>query len=419
MRPALQALPGHPLRTLWGGHWRYVLVHGPPPSRAIAQFIAGQQQWRRIHRSSESIHADNFGTVRRMLADGLKWGLGLASLSVFLGLGWYWSLGNPYPRSVRIHLRKALYSHSYGNPHDAEVEYLRALDECIKEGFAIDSPEVSGIVIRLGELYQKVNRPAEAAFTYSQVFEQSFSNGTISAEAEGTKMMGAIRIALKIASALEEGGNLSGSAMYLEWAVKMLIGLPENPPRLKNSQVLEGEPSNLPPQRPPPNPMRSVQVAPWATLRDLGQSLNQLAGVYAGQAKHELAISLYLKAAQILNEDDGDSLVPEERSCQLAVIANNIADCRVAMGSKHWGDALKWVEQSIKLSKPLADQGNCRECFATGLYNLGMIHEMKKDYALATKWFTRARDYGKELEFRECEIMAVESLKRIEQTTGC
>jgi tetratricopeptide (TPR) repeat protein len=90
------------------------------------------------------------------------------------GLWQFYTSGvNAFPEDIRNDLRKALYYQNYGNDRDKAVGYYRsALNAAMQHpDLKVDGPEVTGIMIQLGTMFQDMGRTQEAIDVLVMAFE--------------------------------------------------------------------------------------------------------------------------------------------------------------------------------------------------------------------------------------------------------
>lgn len=90
------------------------------------------------------------------------------------GLWQFYTSGvNAFPEDIRNDLRKALYYQNYGDDRDKAVGYYRsALNAAMQHpDLKVDGPEVTGIMIQLGAMFQDMGRTQEAIDVLVMAFE--------------------------------------------------------------------------------------------------------------------------------------------------------------------------------------------------------------------------------------------------------
>lgn len=118
------------------------------------------------------------------------------------GLWQFFTSGvNAFPEDIRNDLRKALYYQNYGDDRDKAVGYYRsALNAAMQHpDLKVDGPEVTGIMIQLGTMFQDMGRTQEAIDVLVMAFEVLVHGRTL-----GTGNDSAVR------NAQQEGGVAGG-----------------------------------------------------------------------------------------------------------------------------------------------------------------------------------------------------------------
>jgi hypothetical protein len=90
------------------------------------------------------------------------------------GLWQFYTSGvNAFPEGIRNDLRKALYFQNYGNEPEKAIGFYRtALNAAMHHpDLKVDGPEVTGIMIQLGTLFQDMGRNQEAIDVLVMAFE--------------------------------------------------------------------------------------------------------------------------------------------------------------------------------------------------------------------------------------------------------
>lgn len=121
-----------------------------------------------------STTSDSPSNIRRHLpAAAFALILGGLSLTGY-GLWQFYTSGvNAFPEPIRNDLRKALYYQNYGNDRDKAVGYYRtALSAAmVHPDLRVDGPEVTGIMIQLGTMFQDMGRNKDAIDVLVMAFE--------------------------------------------------------------------------------------------------------------------------------------------------------------------------------------------------------------------------------------------------------
>lgn len=90
------------------------------------------------------------------------------------GLWQFYTSGvNAFPEDIRNDLRKALYYQNYGDDREKAIGYYRsALNAAMQHpDLKVDGPEVTGIMIQLGTMFQDMGRTQEAIDVLVMAFE--------------------------------------------------------------------------------------------------------------------------------------------------------------------------------------------------------------------------------------------------------
>ncbi|KAG2731047.1 hypothetical protein G9P44_006196 [Scheffersomyces stipitis] len=97
-------------------------------------------------------------------------GVGFVALT---GYGYYmfWPK-HTFPKSVAAILRKGLWAESEKGENDYQLAlkyYLEALEHCNEIGMDTLSDEYTGIQLKVGEMFERLNMPQDAAFVYNEI----------------------------------------------------------------------------------------------------------------------------------------------------------------------------------------------------------------------------------------------------------
>ncbi|KAJ3128602.1 hypothetical protein HK098_004028 [Nowakowskiella sp. JEL0407] len=311
---------------------------------------------------------------------------GYRTLLIFTVVGggaflWYWNRISRYSPVVRQQLRFALKNQNSNDPElqkQAVEHYLAAILECIKEGKLETDNEVTGIMYKLGDLYDNMGLTEDAILLYTRAFEP-YENPKDWFKHSGETKLRAVGVANKIADLYTKAGDLVNAQHYSEWSVKVMLDT--------DSSDRQAQPTK---------PSEKLVPASWATLRDLGSSIEALAGVYLKQKKSNLAMVLFLRALQI-TEQQKESLgffsrtsSKDQNLCRRAIISNNVAECLVDGGNV--GEAMKWASKANEYASKTIDPDICSDCRFTSLINMGTIAEMKSDFKQAKANYSKAID---------------------------
>ncbi|CAG8613263.1 2340_t:CDS:2 [Ambispora leptoticha] len=269
--------------------------------------------------------------------------IGLTSIGIYQ---FYSSNIQKYPETIRNNLKKGLYYQNYANNSNLAVDYYqKALTEALHSPeLENSSPEVTGIMIQLGGLYEELGRFRDAIDVLSMAYDVIVTpNDSPPLKLDGQNRIKAIGIAQKI-------GDLCQTIKQDDLAEKYYVcGFWA---RLFGKKL-------------------DVDTMPsWMTAVDLGASLESLASFYALRHKYTSALPLYIRALQLVNSI--------ELPCHTAVLMNNISEVFTGMGDLEVAQG--WAERGLRITqeKSHLQKKNSRECDETRgvlLFNLGMIAE--------------------------------------------
>lgn len=164
----------------------------------------------------------------------------------------------------------------------------------------------------------------------------------------------------------------------------------------------------------------------WLNITEMATALAELGDTYNAKARHELALPLYLRALDLIREDEGD-----DPTCKQVVLLNSISGAMA--GQAHLGAprsqnqqsasqeeiieaAQAWATKSLqvaaRIKPPMRDQ-ECDITCVAARYNLGELAELLNKPDVAKKRYTEARALAKELGFEEGISLADAALKRL------
>ncbi|KAK3835616.1 MAG: hypothetical protein J3R72DRAFT_451253 [Linnemannia gamsii] len=367
------------------------------------------------------------------------------------GLWQFYTSGvNAFPEDIRNDLRKALYYQNYGNDRDKAVGYYRtALNAAMQHpDLKVDGPEVTGIMIQLGTMFQDMGRTQEAVDVLVMAFEvlvhgRTLGTGNDSSLRKAQQLEGGIgggfdsddhhlsqdhdqsssththgpRVMdgptrLKTVGIAQKLGDLyhalkkdQQAERYYLWSVEQLMKnhdqiLARTPAahisdeeRLQNARDKEAMRKQF-----------SFENLPsWMTKTDLGASLEALGGFYTSKGVYSNALPLYMRALSLV----------EPNSCHAAVLMCNISDAFAGLGNIE--DATGWAERGLKVGKTQSGQ-ECDESCGVILYNLGMLHEMKGDVLKAQDYYKQSKQHGLKTGFDQCIVESNKALRRMKET---
>ncbi|KAI9097025.1 hypothetical protein DFS34DRAFT_594232 [Phlyctochytrium arcticum] len=347
-------------------------------------------------------------------------------------LTWTYLTWNPYPKAALNPLRKALLGHYYTNDaKGAEQGYLEALQVCEQAGIQPDTPAVTGIHLRLGDLYaHKLQNPDKALETFDSVLRiltaslgTSAASGNVNEEEKSLEK--AVEVAQRMGDICRDSNDLKGAERYYEWSVQILLGLRPTPPSTPSASSHPDSTSFLPDERVDMTAMASKSSKPprFATPTTLGASLEALAGIYAITGRGTLAVPLYINCLSVLQNDT--SLANPQKLCRKAILSSNISEVLTKTASspspdpssdplqhaKHWAlSARASALESIKQG------GDCGSCLVTVECNLGSICELMHDLKEARAWFAECGKRAEGCGFVDGQKVAMEGLKRLPRT---
>lgn len=166
----------------------------------------------------------------------------------------------------------------------------------------------------------------------------------------------------------------------------------------------------------------------WLNLTEMATALADLASTYVNQEKYELAMSLYLRALDLLRVDEGNS-----PTCKQVTLLNGVATAMAGQvqrpvrqqqqqqqqpvsreqtidAAKQW--AQKAIDVAARIQPPDRDEDCDLSCVAA-TYNLGELMEMQGNLEEAIKRYREAKSLARELGFEDGVTMADGALKRL------
>ncbi|KAF9388500.1 hypothetical protein CPB97_000940 [Podila verticillata] len=389
-----------------------------------------------------STTSDSPSNIRRHLpAAAFALILGGLSLTGY-GLWQFYTSGvNAFPEPIRNDLRKALYYQNYGNDRDKAVGYYRtALSAAmVHPDLRVDGPEVTGIMIQLGTMFQDMGRNKDAIDVLVMAFECLVHGKTMGTGNDSVKdglsqpnqqdglgsyvdvdqsqpqeqgqhgprvMDGPTR--LKTVSIAQKLGDLyhatrqdqQAERFYL-WSVEQLLknhdekaqGGDRDQERLENARDQETMKKQF----------NFDKLPSWMTKTDLGASLEALGGFYTSKGVYSNALPLYMRALSLIDQD----------SCHAAVLMCNISDALAGMNNME--EATGWAERGLKVS--IAGSGQeCDEGCGVILYNLGMLHEMRGNPLKAQEYYKQSTQHGLKTGFNQCVVESNKAMKRMKES---
>ncbi|KAF9422300.1 hypothetical protein BGZ94_008605 [Podila epigama] len=367
---------------------------------------------------------------------------GLALTGV--GLWQFYTSGvNAFPEDIRNDLRKALYYQNYGNDREKAVGYYRsALNAAMQHpDLRVDGPEVTGIMIQLGTMFEDMNRKKEAIDVLVMAFEclvhgRTMGNGNDSAiegdrrsekgedglggyldnEDQGQEQSGhhahasrlmdgptrlkTIGIAQKLGDLYHATRQDQKAERYYLWSVEQLLKNHDDSGASNNTEQERLE--NARDREALTKQFNFEKLPSWMTKTDLGASLEALGGFYTSKGVYSNALPLYMRALSLIDQD----------SCHAAVLMCNISDAFAGLNNVE--DATGWAERGLKVG--MANSGQeCDEGCGVILYNLGMLNEMKGNVTKAQEYYKQSKQHGLKTGFSQCIVESNKALKRLKE----
>ncbi|CAG8513147.1 8704_t:CDS:2 [Paraglomus brasilianum] len=326
---------------------------------------------------------------------------GLTALGIYQ---FYTSNVNKYPENVRAHLRKALFYQHYGDDLTTAVKYYKlALTEALNDSsLPNNSPEVTGIMIQLGSVYEDLDKTRDAIDVYSMAYDAivTRNNGNVLAKLEGDNRLRSIGLAQRLGDLHHNLKQDDQAEKYYVWSVEQLLGATIMERQARGEDAGKGgwffgKKLDIDP------------LPSWLIATDLGASLEALAAFYSSRHKYAYALPLYLRALSLLN--------PPETSCHSVVLMNNISEVFTGMGN--YQEARGWAERGLKLvekfQRKRKSNQECEESYGVLLFNLGMISEITGNLTSAENFYERSRTHAKKIGFTDCVSEADNALQRI------
>ncbi|KAF9095428.1 hypothetical protein BGX29_009046 [Mortierella sp. GBA35] len=366
------------------------------------------------------------------------------------GLWQFYTSGvNAFPEDIRSDLRKALYFQNYGDDREKAVGYYRsALNAAMQHpDLKVDGPEVTGIMIQLGTMFQDMGRTQDAIDVLVMAFEvlvhgRTFGTGNDSAEQQKQQQQGGggigggfddeehliqdhqdqssvhshgpraldgptrlktVGIAQKLGDLYHALKNDQQTERYYLWSVEQLMKNHDQiQTRSSASSSEEERLQNARDQEAMRKQFSFENLPSWMTKTDLGASLEALGGFYTSKGVYSNALPLYMRALSLI----------EPNSCHAAVLMCNISDAFAGLGNIE--DATGWAERGLKVGSVQSGQ-ECDEGCGVILYNLGMLHEMKGDVLKAKDYYNQSKQHGLKTGFNQCIVESNKALKRMKE----
>ncbi|KAI1319610.1 hypothetical protein EDD11_003603 [Mortierella claussenii] len=386
-------------------------------------------------------------------------GLILGGITLTLaGLWQFYTSGvNAFPEAIRNDLRKALYYQNYGDDPEKAVGFYRtALNAAMQHpDLEVDGPEVTGIMIQMGGLFQDLGRTREAIEVLQLAFEALVHGRTMGkGNEEAVQLKGQAEQAqgddgqhlddlssgeepslqqqqenpkelkkkhygpsfmdgptrLKTVGVAQKLGDLyhaikmdEQAERYYLWSVEQLL---KNHDELREQTHGNSEEERLRHARDQEQVRKGFnfeKLPSWMNKTDLGASLEALGGFYTSKRIYSNALPLYMRALSLVDAN----------SCHAAVLMCNISDAFAGLGQVE--DATGWAERGLKVGSAQNGQ-ECDEGCGVLLYNLGMLHEMKGDILKAQDYYKQSKQHGLKTGFNQCITESNKALRRIKES---
>ncbi|KAF9336203.1 hypothetical protein BG006_009367 [Podila minutissima] len=361
-----------------------------------------------------STTSSSSSNVRRHLpAAAVALILGGLSLTGY-GLWQFYTSGvNAFPEPIRNDLRKALYYQNYGNDCDKAVGYYRkALSAAmVHPDLRVDGPEVTGIMIQLGTMFQDMGRNKDAIDVLVMAFECLVHDADQSQSQEqeqhgpcvmdGPTRLKTVGIAQKLGDLYHAIRQDQQAERYYLWSVEQL--LKNHDERVQAGDQSQERLENARDQEAMKKQFNFDKLPSWMTKTDLGASLEALGGFYTSKNVYSNALPLYMRALSLIDQD----------SCHAAVLMCNISDALAGMDNLE--EATGWAERGLKVGMASSGQ-ECDEGCGVILYNLGMLHEMRGNPLKAQDYYKQSKQHGLKTGFNQCVVESNKAMKRMKES---
>ncbi|KAK9702298.1 hypothetical protein K7432_011303 [Basidiobolus ranarum] len=247
------------------------------------------------------------------------------------------------------------------------------------------SPEVSGILVRLGKALPKGYFWKEAIEIFERAWKASDNPESQELRVKLCRYLGDIHMRL---------GEYQSAEKYLVLGMQI-------------SQELRAKVSNTP-QTPGP--------------QELGIMVS-MADMYALQGNYEYALPLYLgilhKAKEYKLMHKLDSTAPikgtkeDDITCLDAIVMGHLAE--IHYGMKKYEEAISWAQKALNMAKKGVSVKECEECAGVISHNLGMIYENKGDKQEAFSYFVQAVSHATTAKDTNSIVQYRKDLYRLEQ----
>lgn len=371
----------------------------------------------------------------------------------------------PYPRSVRRHMRKALYARYLGGTVAyISEQLLLAMDRLRDLGYGTGSRQFIGAAILLAEVLEDKGAFEELVPVLKSLVLWDLAGGESKLAKEACAPRPTVQATFSLEEYLPPPQNFDrvedrlhlavrlmqklGDIYWLKlnnhadaepcysWSLKTLLGWVYTSgldPSFEDILQSQGSFSDTANDGAEPS-RNTLSHVPWIGSAELVSAIEKLASFYASDAvnKPELAIPLYYRCAQLLSSSKQvnatTTLVAENfpelgrefqstiTPCRGCIVINNLAECYTRLTKQvYLREAEKWLQLSIKDStnaikgmQTRAPDSNgshnlqeCFECKAVGQYNLGAVYELLQNVSAAELAYRKA--------IEACELSPTES----------
>ncbi|KAF8969769.1 hypothetical protein BGZ46_010626 [Entomortierella lignicola] len=386
------------------------------PGSFVTRGIPIASQTTRQYSASAPSSRSGLGSIPLAAAVLIFGGLGVTAV----GLWQFYTSGvNRFPEAIRNDLRKALYYQNYGNDREKAVGYYRsALNAAMHHPeLKVDGPEVTGIMIQLGTMFQDMGRTQEAIDVLVMAFEclvhgrtMGMGNDSVTGipvdkehsqdqsedlsqqyqqgepehhhrpiAMDGPTRLKTIGIAQKLGDLYHAIKKDEQAERYYLWSVEQLM---KNHEEIQSDAGGNSEEERLiyaREQEAMKKQFNFDKLPNWMTKTDLGASLEALGGFYTSKRIYRC----------------------------------NISDAFAGLGNVE--DATGWAERGLKVGTAQSGQ-ECDEGCGVLLYNLGMLHEMKGDVLKAQNYYKQSKQHGLKTGFNRCITESNKALKRLSES---
>ncbi|CAG8521169.1 13827_t:CDS:1 [Acaulospora morrowiae] len=261
----------------------------------------------------------------------------------------------------------------------AEVFLMRAMEFAFEQGLGVDDPVIIDIWLRLAYNHIWSGKLDEAISVYRSVLEKLMKSG----KEENLKR--SINVAKKIGDLYIRMQELDIAEKYLNWAIEMLQG--------DRDQLIKRSPNFV-----DEHPARSLTITnkifegSGSINKELVGCVDSLAGLYAQQKKHDLALLLYLGMLKMIQSRPKESQEGTHWNCWEAIIMGHLGEVFYGLGKRE--EALGWMQQGLNMARDGSGIRDCDECAGMILYNLGIIYEKDGKTKVAISLLDQAIEFA-------------------------